>query len=205
MTAAEFPPEVRERFPEVSERPSVDCKAFNCPPERLPAFLQWLRDALDFDLLTDISGVDWNDASPRFSVVYHLYSTRRHGYVRVVTDCPSDDEPAVPSVVPLWPGANWHERETYDMFGIRFTGHPDLRRILMWDGYEYYPLRKDFPLAGFETDLPDAEVAAETGAKVQAAPMAGGPFVAPTRGTMKEREPRAKDESWTEKKPKPRA
>jgi len=84
------------------------------------------------------------------------------------------------------------------MFGIRFEGHPDLRRILMWDGYPWYPLRKEFPLAGHEVELPSAETTERTGAKVLPAPMMGGPFHAPQRGTMRKREPRADDESWTE-------
>ena len=87
--------------------------------------------------------------------------------------------------------------------GITFTDHPDLRRILMWDGYPYHPLRKDFPLAGIETALPDIEVAEETGAAVLPAPMMGGPFVA-SSGEMNltEAEPRAKDESWNERSAK---
>ena len=102
-------------------------------------------------------------------------------------------------------GADWHERETWDLLGVRFEGHADLRRILMWDGYPYHPLRKDFPLVGIETELPDIEVAEVTQAKVKAAPMMGGPFVASSSGeiNLTEAEPRAKDESWTEKFEKP--
>ncbi|MEY2882227.1 MAG: hypothetical protein RLZZ15_4607, partial [Verrucomicrobiota bacterium] len=151
------------------------------------------------------TAVDWAEGvSPRFTVVYHLFSTTSHNYLRVAANCASDTEPAVPSVVSLWAGANWHERECFDMFGITFTGHPDLRRILMWDGYPYHPLRKDFPLAGIETVLPDAEIAAETKTTVVAAPMAGGPFVAaPGEINMTEAEPRAKDESWADRHARP--
>ncbi len=92
------------------------------------------------------------------------------------------------------------------MFGIKFSGHPDLRRILMWDGYPYFPLRKDFPLAGIENTLPDAEVVAETKTGAIAAPMMGGPFVAAEDGiNLSDTEPRAKDESWSERRPKPEA
>ena len=173
----------------------------------VPAVLKYLRDEFAFDFLADLTAIDWAEGvSPRFTVVYHLYSTTGHGYLRVAANCASDTEPTAPSVVPLWAGANWHERECYDMFGIRFVGHPDLRRILMWEGYPYYPLRKEFPLAGIETPLPDDEVGVETGAKLIAAPMAGGPFVAaPGEINLTEAEPRAKDESWNERREKPEA
>ena len=148
---------LKEKFPQVTDRASGDHPAVNVPSAELLAVLQYLRDEAAFDLLVDIAGVDWAEgAAPRFTVVYHLFSTTNHNYVRVATACTGDDaEPHAPSVVSLWPGANWHEREAFDMFGIKFDGHPDLRRILMWDGYPYHPLRKEFPLAGIETVLPD--------------------------------------------------
>lgn len=171
----------------------------------LVAVLKYLRDEWAFDLLMDVTAIDWAEgASPRFTVVYHLLSTTRTAYLRVAGNCASDAAPVAPSVVGLWPGANWHERECFDMFGIKFEGHPDLRRILMWDEYPYHPLRKDFPLAGIETPLPDTEVTAATGTKVLPAPMAGGPFVAsPGEVNLTEAEPRAKDESWADRRPRP--
>ncbi len=189
-----------------TDRPSADHPALNVPVADLVGVLRHLREEAGFDLLMDITAIDWSEGvSPRFTVVYHLYSTTRPGtYVRVAANCLNDLEPSAPSLVSLWPGANWHERECYDMFGIKFVGHPDLRRILMWDSYPYFPLRKDFPLAGIEVPLPDAEVAAETGTSVVAAPMAGGPFVAaPGEINLTEAEPRAKDESWSDRRPQP--
>ena len=186
------------RYDFLQLRESLDHLAYNCPSDRLMALLQALRDEHGYDLLSDVTAIDHFEASPRYEVVYHLFSTEQHKWVRIATPCAGDEEPVCPSVVSLWPGANWHERETYDMFGIRFEGHPDLRRILMWDGYPWYPLRKEFPLAGHEVELPSAETTERTGAKVLPAPMMGGPFHAPQRGTMRKREPRADDESWTE-------
>jgi NADH-quinone oxidoreductase subunit C len=198
---------LQERFPQVTDRASLDHPAFNVPVTDVPAVLKFLRDGSGYDLLADLTAIDWAEgASPRFTVVYHLFSTARHGYLRIAVNCASDTEPTAPSVAGLWPGANWHERECFDMFGIKFEGHPDLRRILMWDSYPYFPLRKEFPLAGIETPLPDAEIAAETGAKLIPAPMAGGPFVAaPGEINLTEAEPRAKDESWNEHREKPEA
>ena len=98
----------------------------------------------------------------------------------------SEDALEVPTVSDIWPTADWHEREAYDMLGITFPGHPDLRRILMWDGYPYFPLRKDFPLEGKPSEVPDV-------AFTRAAPLEGGPFVSvPSDGITKEREPRAR-------------
>jgi NADH-quinone oxidoreductase subunit C len=197
---------LKQKFPQAVDRPSTDHLAFNVPVGEVPAVLKFLRDEAAFDLLMDVTAIDNGEiASPRFTVVYHLLSTTQSGtYVRVAANCASDSEPTAPSVVGLWAGANWHERECFDMFGIKFDGHPDLRRILMWDGYPYHPLRKEFPLAGIETDLPVDDIAEETGTKVVAAPMAGGPFVAsPGEINLTEAEPRAKDESWSDRRPQP--
>jgi NADH-quinone oxidoreductase subunit C len=193
---------LQPRFEGLEPRQSSDHPAVQCPVSLLLPLIECLRDEFHYEILCDVTGIDWEERSPRFSVVYHLYSVGEHRYLRVVTDCEDDENPAVPSIVALYPGANWHERETFDMFGIRFEGHPDLRRILMWDEYPYFPLRKEFPLAGIETDLPDPEISEETRAKVLAAPMMGGPFVASTGSPMSRSEPRAKDQSWTEWKKK---
>ena len=194
------------QFPSASVRPSGDHPAVNVPMAEAKAVLQWLRDERGYNFLVDVTGIDWAEGvSPRFTTVWHLFSTTGHDYVRIAANNLDDENPAAPSVVDLWPAANWHERETWDLMGITFEGHPDLRRILMWEGYPHHPLRKEFPLAGIETELPDIEVAEETKAKVIAAPMMGGPFVASNRGEMNltDAEPHAKDESWNEQKPKP--
>tara|TARA_B100000959_G_scaffold258197_1_gene292892 strand:- start:345 stop:953 length:609 start_codon:yes stop_codon:yes gene_type:complete len=193
--------ELGKGYPFLDLRESGDCAAFNCPQEELFGFCESLRDKEDFALLVDLTAVDWGeDASPRFSTFHHFYSLPRKIYLRIVSDCSNDVEPVAPSVSGLYPGADWHEREVYDMFGIHFTDHPNLKRILMWDDYPHFPLRKDFPLAGVETDLPDTDVAAATGASVIPAPMMGGPFVAPVEGHVSQREPRGKDQSWTEER-----
>ena len=205
--AADAVAAVKGRWPGVTDRATLDHPAVNVPASDLLAVLKSLKDEHGFDMLVDVSGVDWSvGVSPRFTVVYHVFSTTGHGYVRVAADCAGGASPELPSATGLWPGADWHEREAYDMFGIRFAGHPDLRRILMWDEYPHFPLRKDFPLAGIATELPDAEVVAETKTGAIAAPMMGGPFVASSgQINLTEAEPRAKDESWTERRPKPGA
>jgi len=196
---------LKQKFPQVTERASADHDAVNVPVGDVVAVLEFLRNECAFDLLMDLTAIDWAEgATPRFTVVYHLFSSSNLGYIRVATNCLSNDEPTAPTVVGLWPAANWHERECYDLLGIKFESHPDLRRILMWDGYPYHPLRKEFPLAGIEVPLPDSEVGVETGASVIAAPMAGGPFVASSGEiNLTEAEPRAKDESWSDRRPRP--
>ena len=110
--------------------------------------LKLLRDEPDlrFDTLIDICGVDWPARANRFDVVYHLLSIRRNARIRVKVETNETDP--VPSAIPVFPAANWFEREAYDMYGILFSGHPDLRRLLTDYGFQGHPLRKDFPLTG---------------------------------------------------------
>ncbi len=124
-------------------------------PARLLEAMTFLRDdpACRFDLLSSLCGMDLSltrTDGPRFDVVYHLYSVE-HRHVLTVKIAVAEEQEA-PSVTGIWVTANWHEREAYDMFGIGFAGHPDLRRILMPDGFDAFPLRKDFPLEGREKD-----------------------------------------------------
>jgi NADH-quinone oxidoreductase subunit C len=105
---------------------------------------------LEFTMLVDLCGVDRGpEEDPRFEVNYHLFSTTKFHRLRLKVLL-SEDDPRVPTVTTVWRTANWHERETWDMFGIRFEGHPDLRRILLPDDWQGHALRKDFPLRGFE-------------------------------------------------------
>lgn len=121
----------------------VTVLARSCSIERL---LSVLRDELDFKLLLDICGVDYPERPFRFDVVYHLLSLSRNLRVRIKIQ--TDEAAPVPSVTGVFKTANWFEREVWDMFGICFSGHPDLRRILTDYGFEGFPLRKDFPLTG---------------------------------------------------------
>jgi NADH-quinone oxidoreductase subunit C len=126
--------------------------------DRIAHVLSELRDDSNcrFEVLIDICGVDYPDREQRFEVVYHLLSPRRNQRIRV--KCETDEDTPVPSVVDVFPAANWFEREAYDMFGILFSGHPDLRRILTDYGFQGYPLRKDFPLTGYvEVRYDDAQ------------------------------------------------
>ena len=111
----------------------------------MPATFAPLRDA-EFDVCSDVTATDWPPRAERFDVVYCLYSTRLRHRIRLKVRVA--DGVAVDSVTAVWPSANWLEREVYDMFGIRFAGHPDLRRILMPDEWQGHPQRKDYPLEG---------------------------------------------------------
>jgi NADH-quinone oxidoreductase subunit C len=118
---------------------------------RVRAILGWLKETPGetYDFLSDVTAVEHRDGERPLEVVYQLYSIARRQSLRVKVTLPKDQPLEVDSVVPLWRGADWMEREVYDMFGITFREHPDLRRILMWETYaEGFPLRKDFPLRG---------------------------------------------------------
>ena len=133
-----------------------------------------LKNDLGFNFLVDISSVDLFGDEPRYEVVYEfcaLGGPHNLDHLRVRLKV-SEDDPTVDSIVPVYQGANWHEREVFDMMGISFNHHPDLRRILMWDGYPFHPLKKDFPLEGLPSDLPGEEGFSRR------APLEGGPFVA---------------------------
>jgi NADH-quinone oxidoreductase subunit C len=153
--------------------------------EKIADICGFARRQLGFDYLVDISSVDNYGEDPRWTVVYHLRRMANGQELRLKTDV-SEEKSELPSVLPVWRTANWHEREIYDMMGIRFRGHPDLRRILMWEGYPYHPLRKDFPLAGKPSDMPGV-------AFTRPAPLEGGPFVTlPGAGDAISREPRVR-------------
>jgi NADH-quinone oxidoreductase subunit C len=125
------------------------------PRELLRATAERCRDdaKMQYNLLTDATCVDRYPIEPRFELNYHLVSIPRREKVRVKVRL-SGDDPVVDSLVPVWPGANWLEREIFDLFGIRFTGHPDLRRILLPDDWEGHPLRRDYPVEGYR-DVPN--------------------------------------------------
>jgi NADH-quinone oxidoreductase subunit C len=121
------------------------------PAEKIDTVLCGFKENLGFDMLCDLAGIDYlnyPEATDRYAVVYSLTNTTTGERVFLKTFV-NDPDPELPSVVSLWEGANWMEREVFDMFGISFTGHPDLRRILMPDAFVGHPLRKDYPLRGF--------------------------------------------------------
>ncbi len=124
------------------------------PKDRIVEICRFLKEdqELAFDLLADLCGIDMNTPENRFGVIYNLYSLKNKHRIRLKVFA-SGENPKVPTVTGVWSTANWHERETFDMFGIVFEGHPDLRRMYMPDEFEHYPLRKDFPLMGIPGSL----------------------------------------------------
>lgn len=117
------------------------------PRERIVEVLTTLRDQFGFQQLLDLCGVDYPDRKERFEVVYHLLSMTRNARLRVKVS--TDETQPVPSAISAYPAANWFEREAYDMYGMLFSGHPDMRRLLTDYGFEGHPLRKDFPMTGY--------------------------------------------------------
>lgn len=110
-------------------------------------------DELHFETCIDVTAIDWATRKNRFTVVYHMYSYKNNFTLRIKANI-DEEPPKIETVSHIWKSANWYERETYDMYGIIFLNHPDLRRMYMPEGFEYYPLRKDFPLLGIPGSLP---------------------------------------------------
>ena len=189
MSALESAKKIKAKFDDfVSElmefRGEISLKINSA--EKIFDICSFAKEQIGFDYLVDITSVDNYGEDPRWTVVYHLRAIANGDEIRLKADA-SEEKSELPSVLPVWRTANWHEREIYDMMGIRFTGHPDLRRILMWEGYPYFPLRKDFPLAGKPTDLPGV-------AFTKPAPLEGGPFVTlPSGADAVSREPRVRN------------
>ncbi len=174
------------RYPQITRKEFRGDTTLTIPADILPEAMRYAKESCGFDMLLCVSSVDNLGQEPRYEVNYTITQaeTGANMLVRVPV---SETNLAVPSLVPVWRSANWLEREQYDLMGIEFVGHPDLRRIMMWDGYPYHPLRKDFPVAGKETELPGV-------AFTEKAPTAGGPFTTrPGVMTAGEREPRSRD------------
>ena len=144
--------EVQAEFgPEIAESAFRDNRRIHVPADKLLALMKWLKEVRSFDMLVDVTAVDYLEypgAVDRFNVIYLLLNmtTKERLVVKVALNPP---ELELPSVVPLWRGADWMEREVYDMFGVTFAGHPDHRRILMPEEFTAFPLRKDYPCKGY--------------------------------------------------------
>lgn len=177
MSAKELALKLREKFGETLAEPVEfrnEVTLLLADASQIAEVCAAAKRELGFDYLVDVSSVDNYGEDPRFTVVYHLYGYGHRHHLRIKTSV-SEETPELPTVSTVWRTADWHEREIYDMMGIRFRGHPDLRRILMWEGYPYFPLRKDFPLAGKASEMPDTAFS-------NPAPLEGGPFVTAAGG-----------------------
>lgn len=188
MSAIELAQQLIESFPDLITEPVTFRREVTIEvrdSDRIDEVCRHAKEALGFDYLVDLSSVDHYGTDPRFSVVYELYGYGHHCHLRLKTWV-HEEGGELPTVSNVWNTANWHEREIYDMMGLRFVGHPDLRRILMWEGYPYFPLRKDFPLAGKPSEMPEV-------AFTKTAPLEGGPFVTTPGGAdAVAREPRVR-------------
>lgn len=134
---------LKKRFPDIVDDPRDRFTGLIVPADQLVDVATVVRDELGFDYLSSVTGVDLIDEN-KMEVVYHTYSTSEGGGALVLKVQVDRDNPVVPTLVPVWPGSDFQEREIWDLFGVRFEGHPDLRRILMWEGFEGHPLRKDW-------------------------------------------------------------
>ncbi|HEX4265105.1 MAG TPA: NADH-quinone oxidoreductase subunit C [Verrucomicrobiae bacterium] len=172
MTAGELATQLKAKFGDLLSEATEfrgELTLIAADAERIAEVCAFAKKDLGFDYLVDITSIDNYGDDPRWTLVYHLYGYGHRAHLRLKTSV-SEEKSELPTVTTVWRTADWHEREIYDMMGVRFRGHPDLRRILMWEGYPYFPLRKDFPLAGKPSDLPEVAFTNTT-------PMAGGPFV----------------------------
>jgi NADH-quinone oxidoreductase subunit C len=188
MSSLELAQQIKAKFGDLISDPAefrgeITLKVLDA--ERIAEVCGFAKKDLGFDYLVDITSVDNYGNDPRWTVVYELYGYGHRCHLRLKTDV-SEEKSELPTISAVWRTANWHEREMYDMMGIRFRGHPDLRRILMWEGYPYFPLRKDFPLAGKSSEMPEV-------AFTKPAPLEGGPFVTIAGGKDRmAREPRVR-------------
>lgn len=187
MTALEAAQQLKAKFGDLISEPAEfrgEITLQIADAEKIAEVCRFAK-SIGLDFLVDICSLDNYGNDPRWTVVYHLRAIGNGIEIRIKTDV-SEEKSELPSVVGIWRTANWHEREVYDLMGIRFSNHPDLRRILMWEGYPYHPLRKDFPLAGKQTELPGV-------AFTRVTPMEGGPFVTVAGGNDSiAREPRVR-------------
>ena len=188
-TAADLAQQIKDEFGKLISEPVGFRGEFTLNltnKDKIIEVCEFAKHKLNFNYLIDISTLDHYGDDPRFSVVYELYGIEHRQHIRLKTTV-SEEQCEVPSVCKVWRTAEWHEREAYDMMGVKFTDHPNLKRILMWEGYPYFPLRKDFPLEGKPTEVPDV-------AFTKVAPMAGGPFVTVAGGKDScAREPRRRN------------
>ena len=189
MAARELAQQLKTRFGDWISEPAEFRGEYTVQlleANRIAEVCDFAKHQLGFDFLVDVSSIDNYGSDPRFTVVYHLYGYGHHCALRIKTEV-GEEASELPTVTGVWKTADWHEREVYDMMGIRFRGHPDLRRILMWEGYPYFPLRKDFPLGGRPSEVPEVAFS-------KTAPLEGGPFVTLAGGASSTaREPRVRE------------
>jgi NADH-quinone oxidoreductase subunit C len=172
MSANDLAIKLGEQFGELISSPAEfrgEVTVTVSDPERIAEICAFAKKELGFDYLVDVTGIDNYGDDPRWTVVYELYGYGHHCHLRLKTNI-SEEKSELPTISSVWRTADWHEREIYDMMGVRFRNHPDLRRILMWEGYPYFPLRKDFPLSGKSSEMPDVGF-------TKPIPLEGGPWV----------------------------